>query len=178
MNRSKDSHLDRDQLIWVVVDEARLPDSLRNHLTGCELCRGRKERLEQELGSLGRLASETAPESKPKLSLPSNQPFLYRFRWQWTPALKGAVVAGIVILVVWTGLFRSEPEQDGSALTIWPVDEVMAEINVMTESALPDVYREISLESYSNLDREFYQFVVPVGGREELSDRRLMKGVC
>jgi len=54
-------HPDENQLIRAIVDEAKLPDSIREHLSLCPRCRAGIQKIEQDLNNLGQTARQLAP---------------------------------------------------------------------------------------------------------------------
>ena len=96
--KSKEIHLNEDQLIRFVVDENDLTGTERDHLSTCPVCRGEKERFEQELTSLGRLAKSFAPLPKQKI-----RPFFQvsRRSWSWKPLFAVGFAAILLMIGIW-----------------------------------------------------------------------------
>ena len=173
MNSDKDCHLNDDQIILAIVDEAELPLSLQEHLYLCPECQASQERLKQELARLGRKAKLFAPELKKRVSLPAEKP-RSAISWFWNrrPSLGVAAAAALVIIAVWWfGLPRVTPEHgaDMAAREKWEADLLMTEIGILVENALPQVYIDISVEYDSVLEEEFMQFFVPSINNDSLS---------
>ena len=181
MNPNNDLHLDEDQILHAVVDEAELSPTIREHLITCTQCRANKERFEQDLERLGDLAKHFTPLPKKRLSLPAqNTRISSGWSWKWQASLGTAMAAALVIFVVWsTGLLRtaSQDNLDMLAGEVFQPDPVMTEIRMLIENSLPSVYQEISGEYDSGLDEEFMQFVVPSMESESLSFEGGGKGV-
>ena len=173
MNSHKDLHLDEEQILHAVVDEAELSPTQRKHLISCSQCRANKERLEQDLERLGDLAKHFTPLPKNRISLPAENTGIFS-RWplSWRASLGAAMVAALVMLVVWSaGPLRTGFQDNADMQTgeIFEPDPFMTEIRMLTENVLPSVYQEISGEYDSELDKEFMQFIVPPIDTEPLS---------
>lgn len=165
MSSHKAFHLSEEQILRALVDESDLSESMREHLSTCPSCRARRERLEEDLGRLGRMAERFAPSPEKRISLPEKYPAnTARWFWSWRTAFGTVVMAALVIVIVWSSaLFRTIPETGTiiSSQEAWATDRLMVEISVLAENALPPVYLNITGESDPGFDEEFMQFVVP-----------------
>ena len=158
-------HLDEDQLIWAVVDEAELSIPARDHLSVCSMCQARKERLEKELARLGQLAEHLAPFHKGRVVLPREQPKAsFGWLWNWRVALAaGAAATGVIVVALWFALLMTTPENRVAPLAreIWEDERLMADVRMHEANALSPVHLDITGDSYLVLDEEFMEFVVP-----------------
>ena len=163
MNRQKNNHLDDDQLLWAVVDEAELSASLGEHLSSCPECFARKERLEQKLTRLGQKAETFTPSPGKKVSLTidvARSP--HWWSWGWLTALVVSLAA--MLIVLWSSnLFIPSPDRVATRLNQEMLEDerFMAEISLLEENALPSLFGDISQEGSSVFDEEFMEFVVP-----------------
>ena len=173
MSTNEDLHLDEDQLLWAVVEEAELPLPLQEHLSACPQCRAKKERFERDLARLGQMAERFAPSPRRRVSLPVEKPRgSMGWLWGWRAYVSATVAAALVVIVVWSSpMFRDTPGDNGDmlALEMQEAEQFMAEVNMLVENALPTVYLDISAESSADFDDEFIQFVVPSVEEESLS---------
>ncbi len=165
MSSHKAFHLSEDQILRALVDESDLSESMREHLSTCPSCRARRERLEEDLGCLGRMAERFAPSPEKRISLPEKYPAsTARWFWNWRTAFGTVVMATLVIVIVWSSvLFRTIPET-GTIISIeepWATDGLMAEVSVLSENVLPPVYLDLTGDSDTGFDEEFIEFVVP-----------------
>lgn len=173
VNSDKGDHLNENQIILAMVEEADLPLSLREHLSICAECQASKERFEQELARLGRMAELLVPDPEKRVSLPPERPrsAIGWFR-NWRSCLGVAAATALVIIAIWWfGLARITPERgvDMLAQEKWEADPLMTEIGTLVENALPQVYLDISVESDSVFDEEFMQFFIPPVNNDSLS---------
>lgn len=174
MNSHNGIHLDEDQILHAVVDEADLLPTLREHLSACPQCRANKEIIKQDLERLGNLAKRFTPLPKKQVSLPVEKVRAFSpWSWNWQASLGAAVTAAVlVIFVVWlTGPFRTTPG-DNADIIAWEFfepDPILTEIRILAENALPSVYQDISGEYDSSLDKEFIRFIVPSVDNEPLT---------
>ena len=173
MNFDKGCHLNENQIILAMVDEAELSLSLQEHLYSCPECRASKERLEQELERLGQMAEFFAPGPKKQVYLPAKKPrSAIGFFGNWRAWVGVAATAACVIIAVWwyglTGI-SLEGGVGMPAQERWEADPLMTEINILVENALPKVYIDISGEYDSVLEEEFMQFLVPPINNNSLS---------
>ncbi len=180
MNSHGTIHLNETQLLQAVTDEAELHNNMRDHLADCPLCRADKQQLEQDLKRLGQLAGHFTPSPLRKIHLPTKESSsLIHWAWNWSPVLRMAISAAIIIMVMWPGVIKYSSKEGDQMMSseIWHTDQLMEEVALLTENALPEVYQAISGEHYSGIDEEFIQFVVPSIEDESLSQNQRTKGV-
>ena len=181
MSPKESSHLDDDQLLTAVVDEAELPASAREHLSECVRCLNQKAGFEQDLTRLGQLAQRFVPSSpKRHVSISLKEPRGPYWRGQgWRIGRTVAMATAAVVAGLWLSiLFISSPERRMADLNqqMWEDHRLMTEISLLEENALPPVYFDIAGESYSDFDEEFMQFVVPSIDNEIRSDNLETRG--
>jgi predicted anti-sigma-YlaC factor YlaD len=157
-------HLNEDDILQAVIEEADLSELQQQHLAECSQCRLNKERLENELAHLGQLAERYAPEPRRRVTLAENKiqsPFLFRqFAF-------GAAAVAAVIIVVWAAILirGQQPGNVGNlAQNMVEAERLMTEINVLVENALPQVYLDIVGETNFNTDEDFIDFLIPTNG--------------
>ena len=165
MNIDNEQHLDEHQLIQAVVDENDLPRSVQAHLGACHQCRSDMERFEQELAALGQIAERFAPQPQKSIVLPLHEarrtPWTF---WNWRHAIGAAAAVVIIVVVFWgsitlknlTGLPTA-----GTPSELLEARQLMTEVNMLVDNALPPLYLEISAESKPEYDKEFFQFLIP-----------------
>lgn len=173
MSSDKGLHLDEDQLLWALVDEAKLPPPLQEHLSTCPQCRAGKERFEQDLARLGQMAKRFAPLPRKRVSLPVKTRWSFiGWSWDWRACFGVAVTVALMIVIVWwSAPFRTTPG-DSEHILVREMDEaerLMTEISMLVENALPPVYLDICGRSDPGFDEEFMQFVVPSTESERVS---------
>jgi len=54
--------------------------------------------------------------------------------------------------------------------------QLMTEVNMLVDNALPPLYLNISAENNSDYDQEFYQFLIPQIESENLTSYRWKRG--
>jgi len=165
MSLNKENHPDEDQLILAIVDEAKLPDSIREHLSLCPRCRAGIKKIEQDLNNLGQTARQLTPATHRKLSLPVEKPSrIYKWLHDWRVSFGTIATAAVVVLMIWLSIPSSilyEDSLDIMAQVTWDDDVFITEINMLTKNAMPQVYLDIIGEYYVGIDDEFIKFVVP-----------------
>ena len=180
MNLDNEHHLDEQELIQAVVDESDLPQSMQAHLVTCHQCRASKESFEQELASLGQMAERYAPKPQKRIVLPVHEAksnfwtFLNRRN-----AIGSAVTVAAVLIVFWgTTIVRNLTEYgtDRGPSELMEAKQLMTEVNMLVDNALPPLYLNISAENNSDYDQEFYQFLIPQIESENLTSYRWKRG--
>jgi len=165
VSRDKNNHLGEELILRFLIDENDVPEAARRHLAACPVCRGEKEKLEQDLVRFGRNAKQYSPVPKRRISLPErNRRDSISWFWNWQAASGMAAVAAIILVVIsWNALFRSQPELPMVATNqeLIAAEEFMTEVDVLVNNALPAVYLDISGESYSEVDEEFIDYIMP-----------------
>jgi hypothetical protein len=165
VNLDNEQHLDEQQLIQTVVDENDLPRSAQTHLGTCHQCRSDKESFEQELAALGQIAERYAPQPQKPIVMPVQETKDTRWAFlNWRHAIGAAAAVAIVVIVFWgsttlrnlTGLPTT-----GSPSELMEARQLMTEVNMLVDNALPPLYLEISAEYKPDYDKEFYQFLIP-----------------
>jgi len=164
MSLNKENHPDEEQLIRAIVDEAKLPDSLREHLSLCPRCRAGIKKIERDLNNLGQTARQLSPATHRKISLPVEEPSrIYRWLHDWRVSFGAIATAAVVVLVIWLSIPSTilyEDSLDIMAQVTWDDDVFITEINMLTQNAMPQVYLDIIGEYYVGIDDEFIEFVV------------------
>ncbi len=165
MSCKKENHPDESQLLLAIVDEAKLPDSIREHLSLCPRCRAGIKKIGQDLNNLGQTARQLAPATHRKISLPVEKPSrIYIWMHDWRISFGAIATAAVVVLMIWLsipGTILYEDSLDVMAQVTWDDDVFITEINMLIENTMPQVYLEIIGEYYVGIDDEFIEFVVP-----------------
>lgn len=165
MNLDNEQHLDEQQLIQAVADESDLPRSLQMHLGDCHQCRSEKESFEQEMAALGQVAERYAPQPQKRIVLPVQEAGSPRWSFlNWRHAVGAMAAVAIVVVVFWgsttlrnlTGLPTA-----GSPSELLEARQLMTEVNMLVDNALPPLYLEISAEYKPDDEKDFYQFLIP-----------------
>ena len=165
MNLDNELHLDEQQLIQAVADESDLPRSLQMHLGDCHQCRSEKESFEQEMAALGQVAERYAPQPQKRIVLPVQEAGSPRWSFlNWRHAVGAMAAVAIVVVVFWgsttlrnlTGLPTA-----GSPSELLEARQLMTEVNMLVDNALPPLYLEISAEYKPDDEKDFYQFLIP-----------------
>jgi len=181
MSFNKENHPDEDQLIRAIVDEAKLPDSIREHLALCPRCRVGIKKIQQDLNNLGQTARQLAPATHRKLFLPVEKPSrIYRWLHDWRISFGAIATAAVVVLVIWLSIPSTilyEDSLDIMAQVTWNDDVFITEINMLTQNVMPQVYLDIIGEYYLVIDDEFIKFVIPDFETDSLSYYQRKKGV-
>ena len=181
MSFNKENHPDENQLIRAIVDEAKLPDSIRKHLSLCPRCRAGIIKIKQDLNNLGKTARQLAPATLRKISLPVEKPSkIYRWLHDWRISFGAIATAAVVVLVIWLSIPSAilyEDSLDIMAQVTWDDDVFITEINMLTKNAMPQVYLDIIGEYSVSIDDEFIKFIVPDLETGSLSYNNREKGV-
>jgi hypothetical protein len=181
MNTSNGPHLDEDQLVWAVVDEAELPLQLREHLSTCPICRANREKTARDLARLGEMARRFSPSPTKPIALPAEEPrTVVGWSWRWRTYVGAAVAAALIFAILWRiPVFKSPPAENGNMLAVemQETEQFMTEIAMLVDNALPAVYLDISAELSPDVGREPMQFVVPSAEDEPLSHNSRKRGV-
>lgn len=180
MNLIKNSHLSEDQLIRAVVDPGDLTAVASDHLTACPKCRQALHRFEEELSTLGKLAGHYSPEPKRNITLPVVKPVRSIFRsWKWRIALSAAFSAALIIVVVWwSGMTHTASKMNSGGLSeeLWEDEQMMTEISMLSENALPPLYMDIAGEPDPGTTEDFMEFIDPMQENNSLSKKTGNKG--
>ena len=154
-------HLGEEHILQAVIDDTDLSTLQQQHLAECSRCQSHRERLENELTHLGKLAERYAPEPLRRINVTDDNlrsPFSIRGF-----AFSAAAVAAVIIVVWATFLIRSQQQGriGNLAQDMVEAERLMTEINVLVENALPQVYLDIVGETNMNLDEDFIDFLIP-----------------
>lgn len=166
MNLDNEQHLNEQQLIQAAVDENDLPRSVQMHLGDCHQCSSEKESFEQEMAALGQIAERYAPQPQKRIVLPVQEAGR-SLRWDFLKlrhAIGAAAAVAIVVVVFWgsTTLWNlSGLPTAGSPSELLEARQLMTEVNMLVDNALPPLYLEISAEYKPDDDKDFYQFLIP-----------------
>jgi len=173
MSTNQDAHLSEDQLLRAFVDKAGLPDTAQMHLAGCPLCRAKKQRIENDLAAFGKIAGQSVPKQQKRVRLPMEvSPSRKLSGWYWQTAMGTAVAVLLVISVIWWpggGLLVPDKNTPVAAWDRQDDEKFMAQVRVLTENDLPQVYLDISEGLDFEDDEEFIDFVVPSLDHDSLS---------
>lgn len=177
----KENHPGESQLLLAIVDEAKLTDSIREHLSLCPRCRAGIKKIEQDFNNLGQTARQLAPVTHRKISLPVEKPSkIYRWLHDWRISFGAIATAAVVVLVIWLSIPSTilyEDSLDIMAQVTWDDDVFITEINMLTKNAMPQVYLDIIGEYSVSIDDKFIKFVVPDLETGSLSYNNREKGV-
>jgi hypothetical protein len=158
--KDKTPHLSEDQILLSLVDENDLSDHMKNHLLSCSVCQDKKGILEFDLERMGRMAKDFTPlpRKKPVLSLRKSRGFGFRL-----PVYAAGLAMVLIIAFLWGQAYFTAPSKQMSA-QLWTEAEVGLNLidDILEESAPPEYYLDIAVASYSYLDDEFLEFIVPV----------------
>jgi len=180
MKITSEQHLDENQLIQAVVDKNDLPAPALAHLATCGQCLAGTQRLEHELESLGSMAERYAPKPQRSIRLPvqESKSSLAAFL-TWRNAIGALVTVAAAIIVVWgTTLVRNQTGSgtQGSTAEMIEAKQLMTQVNMLIDNALPPLYLEISGEHQPDYDTEFFKFLIPQIETETLTSDRWKKG--
>ncbi len=173
MNTNQDAHLNEDQLLRAFVDKTGLPDTAQAHLAGCPLCRAKKQRIENDLAALGKIAGMSVPKQQKRVRLPADaSPSRKLPGWYRHTAMGAAVAVLLIIGVIWwpgSGLLVPDNNTPVAAWDSQDDEKFMAQVRVLTENDLPQVYLDISEGLDYEDDEEFIDFVVPSLDQDSMS---------
>ncbi|MDY7030442.1 MAG: hypothetical protein SVY10_00865 [Thermodesulfobacteriota bacterium] len=166
MRYDKEPHLSEEEIIQAVVDETDLPSPMRRHLSVCPVCGRNKERLANRLAQLGDIARAVTPVSLKGVTLPEKERGKRFSFWGMSRSrllFAGLSVAMIIAVFLWTVPLRTVPQGDSSVWSddMWEDYTFMKEIIELKDVALPQIYLDISGESFPTITEEFMDFLVP-----------------
>lgn len=175
MTADNEIHLDESQLLRSIVDEAELPTSVREHLSACHRCRAGKERIEKSLMQLASMAVRFTPAAPERTCWnPERVSRRWRLQWDWRFVRAGGLaVAAVCLLVLGSSLyFGTFPERAMVMLDQESANDagLVADVNKLSENALPRLCLEICEESDGGLRDDFIEFVAPSPGRDLSSE--------
>ena len=178
---NKENHPDEDQLIRAIVDEVKLPVTIREHLSLCPRCRAGIKKIEQDLNNLGQTARQLAPAAHRKISLPIEKPSrICMLLHDWRISFGAIATIAVAVLVIWLsipGTILYENSLDIMDQATWDDDVFITEINMLSQNAIPQVYLDIIGEYYVGIDDEFIKFVISDFETNSLSYYQRRKGV-
>ncbi len=158
--KDKTPHLSEDQILLSIVDENDLSDHMKSHLLSCSVCQDRKAVFISDLECLGRMAKDFTPlpRKTPVPSLRKSPRFGFRL-----PVFAAGLAVVMIIAFLWSRAYFTDPSKQMSA-QLWTEAKVDLYLidDILEESALPEYYLDIAVASYSYLDDEFLEFIVPV----------------
>jgi len=160
----KQDHLNENQLMQTIVDKTDLPDEWLAHLEVCADCRREKASVEKKLYQLHFLADQHLPVQKRNIRLPvreSAQSHSWFVGWQAAAGVAAVAVVFMFFISFWQGYTTQQHSAHHLVLETQDTDIIMAEVDLMVESALPEIYLDICGESVPGYDDQFMQFVVP-----------------
>jgi hypothetical protein len=179
MTHDDNRHLDERDLIRAVVEEADLSEPLREHLSTCKRCRAGKERIETQLFRLGNAAEHLAPTPGGRVEIPVREtlkkPGLGTWLWRTLPAA-GAVAVMVIALFWWSTPLTPIPERFRLVPESLQDEKLMAEVIILEENPLPQIYLFISGEDILDTNEEFMEFVFP-DSQDDTSYQEATRGV-
>lgn len=191
MNTEDDLHLDEKRLLCAIVDESDLSLPERDHLLNCLGCRAQKERIEESLGQMGRVAERSVPRPLGKVVAPFERARESNWRRLWLPDWKWTLAAGFTAaLVVAVGLgsvfFTVRRDNARTALLYKEMQDderLITEVGKLEEkSSLPHVYIDISEGAEREGDDSFNESTARLPERYTQMDlsypRRMEKKPC
>ncbi len=164
MNTASD-HLNEDLLIRLLIDPTDLPQSVRDHLDECTLCRTHKKQFEQELAVFGRLAKIYSPTPRQKIypSQPAGRLSLFPTGWG-----RLALAGGLTIILLMCGVLWQLSRNPSIDLLKMPtiaeiVDEpsLVADIIPSEDTHLTEIIKQVAYDANGYLEDEFVEFVAP-----------------
>jgi len=167
MKNKTGNHLNRKQIIKAVVDESKIAEYLRRHLSVCQTCRSEIEEFERQLFSIGDMARDNTPSFRKKLSLSleSDKGIRHLWIWHWRGFLAAGLTAAIVLVfAAWwlTPFNESFDDIEAPLIPMFLINEqFIVEIGWTDEDPLSRVYSYISGESIPSVTEEFMDFVIP-----------------
>jgi len=160
-------HLNESEIIRAVADHKDLDDETQSHLSLCPVCQKEKEEFEHKLNHLAYMTEKFAPLPRKKLTIPLSSPVRilkpYNPSWNRHPVfVTGMAVTLLLIVSSWI-MINNQGEITAQIIREMDEDQrLITEIQYLEENILPDVYTNISGESYGYFDEEFLDFMVPV----------------
>lgn len=181
--KDKIIHLSEDQLARSVADEGGTDRLAETHLSGCPECRERKARFEKELDRLAHLTDILTPPPRNPIMLPDEwEPHGKSvFRPLGRPVFAGGIAVLLLLVGVWWSVRPAISPQQRTARIVSEMEEdrkLMSEIRELEEYALPEIYLEVSGESYGYLDKEFVEFVAPLEKEDKSPPPSLVDAFC
>ena len=180
MKTKNQGHLDKKTILMAIIDEDGLPVSDRQHLSLCMQCREQKEKLEQGFVHLGKTAQKFTPAPKKRPVLPPEklEEPLFAPRY-WKPALATALTLMIVFAVSIWRIPSGEIENiasTGNSIDIWEEEQIMLEMDLLAENALPGQYMEVTSDVEVDFEEAFLDYIAPIEDNEPLSLDGMISG--
>jgi hypothetical protein len=135
-------------MLQAMVDEADLPSTVREHLSGCELCGGEKKRFESRIARMTLMAKQATPAPLRKPSLDRAEPL--PVRWPslgWRYGLPAGIALAATVIIAFGTLFTNSTHESTAYLTDRETiedEQFMAEVARLEEDSFPALYLEIS----------------------------------
>lgn len=161
----KRMHLNEDQILLSVVDETDLSEHKKSHLQACPICQEKRTALMSELERMGEMAKHFTPLPQQKPMLPFRESWHFGFR---LPIFAAGLA--VILLIAFLGsmsLFTDSSKQMTVRLSTEREADLPLMDDILEESAMPEYYLDIAVDSSSYFDDEFLKFVAPL---EEQSD--------
>ncbi len=153
-------HLSEDQILLSLVDETDLSEQKQSHLLACPVCQEKKTALMSELERMGEMAKHFAPLPQQKPMLPLRESWHLRFR---LPIFAAGLA--VILLIAFLGsmsLFTDSSKQMTARVSTEREADLPLMDDLLEESAMPEYYLDIAVDSSSYFDDEFLNFVVPL----------------
>ncbi|MFO7666538.1 MAG: hypothetical protein R6V76_07970 [Desulfobacterales bacterium] len=161
MNKSNDSHLNKEQIYKAIIDESELLSSEREHLSGCSECRAELENFEQDLKLLRQTAERFVLPPKNRMVFHEKTGKNSLFGWRTSFAT--AIMILFFVITMHSDsiklLFYNKTNIVNSE--IYSEDILMTEVNNLVENSLPAKYFFISDDENIDYDEDFIDFVIP-----------------
>ncbi|HNY65564.1 MAG TPA: hypothetical protein PKM41_08990 [Deltaproteobacteria bacterium] len=171
MSQDERVHVSPEELASSVTGLEGLDPRVADHLQTCPVCRVQREELLEDLRALGRTARECAPQPSRTIVLPEAEARRTPARWGFGLGLAAAAAAAVILVFSAGNLVDHRSSAPfiaaGEALDD---QELMYEVALLEENALPEAYQRISPEeSTAWTDDETLDFVVPIDDDNGLS---------
>ena len=158
MKQRDDIHLNEEQLLCSIIDDGDLSTCTREHLASCLSCSMEKERIEESLALMSRIAERSAPMPERKALVPQGKVRGLR-SWSWFPEWRWIMTAGItaaaaVVIAFGSVMFSVGQNRHAASLYRDMMDDerLITELGQLEDNALPSIYMDISEEAYQDLD--------------------------
>ncbi len=169
MNKSNDSHLNKEQIYKAMIDESELLSSEREHLSGCSECRAELEDFEKDLKLLGQTAERFVPLPKNRMVLHEKAGKNSLFGWRTSFAAAITILFFVITMHSDSMKLLLSNKTDVANSELYSEDILMTEVNNLVENSLPAKHLFISREEDTDYDEDFIDFVVPSVDDELLS---------
>ncbi len=143
-------HLNEPQLLRCVIDDTELPSDQQEHLAQCWVCQGERERLQNQLAALGKMAERLAPSPGLPLRLGLLEARGQHDRHRpWRGLLKWTTVAATAAMMTVGPWFLHQFQTDQVAAVkreMHQDERLLLTVNRLERNALPSFYLEITGE--------------------------------